>query len=273
MTPRNNLASSSLQAAHNIPSYDLPSHALLDVTGDCKPSLHFAPLQESIKQFGDAIDRWVSKTFNEWQDEKLGNEQREMDLVREIKEKEKLIQEAKIAQGQLYAEIASEREADSSARQELRDLERRLASVNAQCESASKELAEVEEKLKRKRSEKLDDREIIKRQQESNTVELNHLERCTGLRIEGTKQASTVRYVWSLVNPDEYGEEVEAVVDLSGSDYKLLSHSPPLPKEKLDQVMKELNQSRKVWAWVVKMRSLFREEVERLRAERKARGD
>jgi hypothetical protein len=52
--------------------------------------------------------------------------------------------------------------------------------------------------------------------------------------------------------------------------FKVLSHSPAIPQEKLDDLVSDLNSSRALFTFIKRMRVAFKEEIERQRLAQKA---
>jgi hypothetical protein len=173
---------------------------------------------------------------------------------------------------------------------------------------AERERDRLQQSFNSKVKERETKKEKLLLQAKRNRPELKRFCEKLGLRlsagggggINATKTASqTIKFTFNLINPDDYAYEAHLVIDMSQPMYKsefdsreevlalltiinvltyllfplhttVLSHSPAIPQDKLDEIVLELNTHRTLYNFIRRMRTEFMEEIKRSRMAKRA---
>lgn len=128
------------------------------------------------------------------------------------------------------------------------------------------DIATVQGIIKQKRDGQAQHQRSLEAQARHNIPELRFWEHCLGLKIEASGFEDTedqLRFVFVCV--DERDDEKECWFELAmgGKEYEVAETEPKLEKDRVDEAVERLNETRELGAFLKAMRVLF---VEALKA-------
>ncbi|UZJ54683.1 hypothetical protein CBS101457_004003 [Exobasidium rhododendri] len=277
------LASSQTAGTSSPSTFSFRPHILLSQDGDkvgFGALLDYSDLNERIDMFREVFTASLEQSIAESERKaeehagRLREEDRKLESTRETIERQR--EELR----KIDQTIAYERQADNSARAQLTKLQSSLASLEQRLMEADREKNRLERDFERKTQDRELRRARLIHEIKRNRPELLRFNEKLGCRISagsekpGGRGKSTIKFTFNLINPEDWSYEAKFVIDASTSHYKILSHSPAIPQEKLDRCLSDLNTSRALFTFIKRMRAAFKEEIERQRvAQRIARRD
>lgn len=236
---------------------DLDNNAVFD----------FSSIVAAVKTFSTRFRAYTENAISNINDDKAEFDANRMEHRNQLSTLDREIEDAKASQGELWDTIAREREQDANLRARQQGLQSQKASVTQRCNELQAEIAELRQNLEKKKQAKESKREKLKEQIDKNGPELRLLESKTGCSIQPTKVGDQLKFIFNLMNADDWSQECHFTIDVSSSKYKLTSVSPKLEASLQESLLQELNSTRKFYTFVKKMRAALRAQVEKERLE------
>ncbi|CCF51367.1 hypothetical protein NDA11_002149 [Ustilago hordei] len=227
----------------------------------------FSSIVSAVKTFSTRFRAYTENAISNINDDKAEFDANRMEHRNQLSTLDREIEDAKASQGDLWETIAREREQDASLRSRQQALQSQKASVTQRCNELQAEIAELRQNLEKKKQAKELQREKLKEQINKNGPELRLLESKTGCSIQPTKVGDQLKFIYNLMNADDWSQECHFTIDVSSSKYKLTSLSPKLDASLQGSLLQELNSTRKFYTFVKKMRAALRAQVEKERLE------
>lgn len=214
-------------------TFSFKPHILLsDITNDDKgrraPLLDYSDLNERIEIFKELFNMHLDSTASEIEKNSqeharsVGDEQRNVDLVKERIERQKDEQKS------LYQTVAAERQAESSAQSQLALLQASRASLAQRLTEAETERDKLQATLKRKKDEYEGRKSRLAQQVRRNKPELQRFNEKLGCRVSAGngnagQDRSIIKFTFNLLDPNDWTYEANFVIDASRSQYKSAS--------------------------------------------------
>ena len=227
----------------------------------------FSSIVSAVKTFSARFRAYTENAISNINDDKAEFDANRMEHRNQLSTLDREIEDAKASQGDLWDTIAREREQDASLRSRQQALQSQKASVTQRCNELQAEIAELRQNLEKKKQAKELQKEKLKEQINKNGPELRLLESKTGCSIQPTKVGDQLKFIYNLMNADDWSQECHFTIDVSSSKYKLTSLSPKLDASLQGSLLQELNSTRKFYTFVKKMRAALRAQVEKERLE------
>lgn len=227
----------------------------------------FSSIVSAVKTFSTRFRAYTENAISNINDDKAEFDANRMEHRNQLSTLDREIEDAKASQGDLWETIAREREQDASLRSRQQALQSQKASLTQRCNELQAEIAELRQNLEKKKQAKQSQREKLKEQINKNGPELRLLEFKTGCSIQPTKVGDQLKFIYNLMNADDWSQECHFTIDVSSSKYKLTSLSPKFDASLQDSLLQELNSTRKFYTFVKKMRAALRAQVEKERLE------
>lgn len=123
------------------------------------------------------------------------------------------------------------------------------------------EVAELRAQLKTRRAQKEAREKKLLTEVRRNKPELERLEFLTGCRITPAQRSGTIEVAFSLLNADEPQREYCVCLDVSQAKYAVPSHDRLLPQATCDALLKELNATGNVYAFLISVRGALKDAV------------
>lgn len=134
--------------------------------------------------------------------------------------------EVPLTERDVYAAIASERQADSSAISQLNLLQTSRASLNQRLTEAEEERDRLQTKLQIKLNDRDSRKTRLVNEVRRNRPELLRFNEKLGCRISagsdksGRARSTTIKFTFNLINPDDWKYEARFVIDANKANYQ-----------------------------------------------------
>lgn len=134
--------------------------------------------------------------------------------------------EVPLTERDVYAAIASERQADSSAISQLNLLQTSRASLNQRLTEAEEERDRLQTKLQIKLNDRDSRKARLVNEVRRNRPELLRFNEKLGCRISagsdksGRARSTTIKFTFNLINPDDWKYEARFVIDANKANYQ-----------------------------------------------------
>ncbi|PWN47359.1 hypothetical protein IE53DRAFT_321357 [Violaceomyces palustris] len=236
-------------------------------SGQPQPILDFSETISKVSDFLARFDLYAQHVKSTIQEEKHEYDAKKLQHSEDLKGLDAEIEDTKSAQKELWETVASERAADAAYRAKIQTLQSQRASLAQQSSEIQAEINELRTKLEAKKKAKQLQKAKLKAQAERNGPELEMLQSKTGCTITGTKANDKLKFSFSLINPDDWAKEYYFIIDVASPSYALSDMKPEIPESVVENLVSELNRTRKFYTFVKQMRSAIKEEIERRRLE------
>ena len=113
--------------------------------------------------------------------------------------------------------------------------------------------------IKQKREAQASHQRALEAQARHNIPELRFWENCLGLRIEasGFGVEDQLRFVFVCIDAKDESKEVWFELQMGLKEYEVAGTRPKLEKDRLDEVVERLNETRELGLFLKAMRGLF----------------
>ncbi|KAN0060818.1 kinetochore-associated Ndc80 complex subunit spc25 [Thecaphora frezii] len=213
----------------------MQSHLGIDDDG-AGPLLDFSEMVSVVNRFQRKFKAYTEHAIASINDDKADFDASRLQHSSHLQALDREIEEAKSAQRLLWETVAQEREADTQVRSRIQALTAQRASLSQRSAELQAEIAEAKAKLEARKKAKQAQRERFKAQVDQNGPELRLLQARTGCSIQPTKVGDQLRFIFQLVNPDDWADECYFVIDVSRPQYAgeqgrllLLARRDPMP--------------------------------------------
>lgn len=241
--------------------------------------LDYSELNERIEIFKELINIHLDQSTIEMERKRddhkrtLQDERNHVNAVKDGVERQKEEQKA------LYQTVASERQAESSAQSQLALLQASRTSLAQRLAEAESERDSLQATLERKKHSFEQRKNRLTQQVRKNRPELIRFNEKLGCRVSAghhdpsststmsefgrSSNRSIIKFTFNLIDPDDWSYEANFVIDASRSQYKIISAKPALPPDELETLLADLNRSRALFTFIKRIRSAFKQQVER----------
>ena len=129
----------------------------------------------------------------------------------------------------------------------------------ARRDKLKEDINSIQSSIRQKRDAQSAHQRSLEAQARHNIPELRFWENCLGLRIEasGFGAEDQLRFVFSCVDGREETKEVWFELLMGAKEYEITTTKPKLEKERLEEVMERLNETRELGLFLKAMRGLF----------------
>ena len=119
----------------------------------------------------------------------------------------------------------------------------------------------IQSSIKQKREAQSSHQRALEAQARHNIPELRFWEHCLGLRIEGSGFGveDQLRFVFGCVDERDEGKEAWFELQMGAKEYEVPGTKPKLEKERVEELVERLNETREVGPFLKAMRGLFAE--------------
>ncbi|WFD27659.1 kinetochore-associated Ndc80 complex subunit spc25 [Malassezia nana] len=233
--------------------------------------LDFSELDSSIQSFTRRFDDYVHSTIAACEEQHIAAELQRLEDQARIKELERECEASKHAQKELWestlfeltAGVASERDADAKLRASVQELHAQRATLLQRTVSLQSEVAEVRAQMEARSRHKQQLMERLNEQVERNAPELAQLQRLAGCVIQPSVQSGLIDIQFSLLSPADPDRSYTLSLDVSRPEYAVASCDPILPGTTIRTLVRQLNSSGDVYAFIKHVRRAM---IERLRS-------
>lgn len=117
----------------------------------------------------------------------------------------------------------------------------------------------IQSSIRQRRDAQATHQRALEAQARHNIPELRFWEHCLGLRIEGSGMGveDQLKFVFMCVDEKDESKECCFEVRMGSKEYEVVTAKPKLEKERLDEVVERLNETRDLGPFLKVMRGLF----------------
>jgi kinetochore protein Spc25 len=117
----------------------------------------------------------------------------------------------------------------------------------------------IQSSIRQRREAQAVHQRALEAQARHNIPELRFWEHCLGLRIEGSAPGveDQLKFVFVSVDEKDESREVWFELRMGPKEYDVVTAKPRLDKERLEEVVERLNETRELGAFLKTMRGLF----------------
>lgn len=121
------------------------------------------------------------------------------------------------------------------------------------------DIVSIQSTIKQKREAQSAHQRALEAQARHNIPELRFWEHCLGLRIEasGLGVQDQLRFVFVCVDERDESKEGWFELNMGGKEYEVAGSKPKLEKERIDEAVERVNETRELGAFLKTMRALL----------------
>ena len=121
------------------------------------------------------------------------------------------------------------------------------------------DIASIQSTIRQKREAQAVHQRALEAQARHNIPELRFWENCLGLKIEasGFGVEDQLRFVFICVDEKDESKEAWFELQMGSKEYEVTSTKPKLEKDRLEEVVERLNETRELGPFLKAMRGLF----------------
>ena len=121
------------------------------------------------------------------------------------------------------------------------------------------DISSIQSSIRQRREAQAVHQRGLEAQARHNIPELRFWEHCLGLRIEGsgTGAEDQLKFVFVSVDEKDESKEVWFELRMGLKEYDVITAKPKLEKDRLDEVVERLNETRELGSFLKAMRMLF----------------
>lgn len=125
------------------------------------------------------------------------------------------------------------------------------------------DITAIQATIKQKREAQNAHQRALEAQARYNVPELRFWEHCLGLRIEGSGVGGEdqLRFVFVCIDDRDQGKEVWFELQMGSKDYDVAMSKPRLERERVDEIVQRLNETKDLGPFLKEMRGLFTETI------------
>jgi kinetochore protein Spc25 len=121
------------------------------------------------------------------------------------------------------------------------------------------DISSIQSSIRQRRDAQAIHQRALEAQARHNIPELRFWEHCLGLRIEGSDGVveDQLKFVFMSIDEKDEGKEALFELRMGSKEYEVVNAKPKLERERLEEVVERLNETRELGSFLKSMRGLF----------------
>jgi kinetochore protein Spc25 len=121
------------------------------------------------------------------------------------------------------------------------------------------DISSIQSSIRQRRDAQAIHQRALEAQARHNIPELRFWEHCLGLRIEGSDGVveDQLKFVFICIDEKDEGKEALFELRMGSKEYEVMDAKPKLERERLEEVVERLNETRELGSFLKSMRGLF----------------
>ena len=121
------------------------------------------------------------------------------------------------------------------------------------------DISSIQSSIRQRRDAQAVHQRALEAQARHNIPELRFWEHCLGLRIEGSDVGveDQLKFIFMSIDEKDEGKEAWFELRMGSKEYEVVNAKPKLEKERLEEVVERLNETRELGLFLKSMREVF----------------
>ena len=121
------------------------------------------------------------------------------------------------------------------------------------------DISSIQSSIRQRRDAQAVHQRALEAQARHNIPELRFWEHCLGLRIEGSDVGveDQLKFIFMSIDEKDEGKEAWFELRMGSKEYEVVNAKPKLEKERLEEAVERLNETRELGSFLKSMRELF----------------
>ncbi|KAK5168280.1 kinetochore-associated Ndc80 complex subunit spc25 [Saxophila tyrrhenica] len=228
---------------------------------DSLPTIDFGfnDLRERMAQFTVRFDEFIEKGRKRVLDEHNAFRMNVAELEESRRASEKEISKLQSKSSTHAQNLAKEAAETEEMHEAIQTLTAQKEEHIARRDQLKDDIGSLKATIKQKREAQSAYQRSLDAQARHNVPELRFWEHCLGLRIEGSASGmeDQLRFVFACIDEKDESKECWFELRLGGPEYEVATSKPKLEKERLEEIVQTLNETKDVGPFLKAMRRLF----------------
>ncbi|KAG2023674.1 hypothetical protein CC2G_001305 [Coprinopsis cinerea AmutBmut pab1-1] len=212
--------------------------------------------EQSTQNFLKAITTWKNQSITKISERRKSQANEKKRLLDRIHTTESETNQCKLREIELVAELEREKEERQEIELSVASFNRQLALLKDKTSSIDSEIEQYRTITENLRREKNKERSILRKNASRVVPELKFCEQALAFSMEGIETDHLLMRFWNL-DPSDPEREASIVVDVSSTNYRVLTSTPQLPS--LSILVSTLNETTDIYLFIKQVREKYRE--------------
>ncbi|RXW23465.1 hypothetical protein EST38_g2362 [Candolleomyces aberdarensis] len=212
--------------------------------------------ENSTRNFLKALTTWKNRSINTLSERRKSQAAEKKRVIEKTHQIEGETNQCKLREIDLVAELEKEKEERQELELSVAAFKRQLSSLRDKCSSIDSEIEQYRVITENLRREKNKERSILHKNASRVNPDLQFCQERLGFSMEGIEKDQLFVRFWQL-DPSDPQRDASLVIDLSSSNYRVLTSSPLLPS--LPILVTSLNETGDIYLFIKQAREKYRE--------------